>query len=106
MRQLDINTISGGTYPINIYACNAYQNNCVLFGTITDPVPPMVSFILPTEFDIYPVVGILLQDDSGCERFEIAVCGDSGYTKIFQDTDDNHVFQFMDFVIYQFEGPV
>lgn len=105
MTQLEINSISGGTLPINLYACDAYQNQCILFGQINTSVPPRVIFTLPQQFDNVPAVGILLRDAVGCERFEVAVCGDSGYTKIFQNIDDDYIFQFMDFVIYQFEGP-
>lgn len=104
MRQLEIRSISGGTLPINLYACDVYQNQCVLFGEINTPVPPIVSFILPQQFDNVPAIGILLVDSQGCERFEVGVCGDSGYTKIFQNIDNDYVFQFMDFVIYQYEG--
>jgi hypothetical protein len=106
MTQLEITGISGGTLPINIYACDVFQNQCVLFATINTTVPPNIIFTLPQQFDTAPAIGILIIDANGCERFEVGVCGDSGYTKIFQDISDDHIFQFMDFVIYQFEGPV
>lgn len=106
MTQLEIVGITGGALPINIYACDVYQNQCVLFATINTSVPPSVTFTLPQQFDTAPAIGILVVDDNGCERFEVGVCGDTGYTKIFQDISDDHIFQFMDFVIYQFEGPV
>ena len=105
MTQLEIRSISGGTLPINIYACDVYQNQCVLFGSINTTVPPVIVFTLPEQFDNVPAIGILLRDAAGCEKFEVAVCGDSGVTKIFQNIDDDYVFQFMDFIIYQFEGP-
>jgi hypothetical protein len=105
MTQLEIRSISGGTLPINLYACDVYQNQCVLFGTINTTVPPITIFTLPQQFDSVPAIGILLVDGNGCERFEVGVCGDTGVTKIFQNTDDNYIFQFMDFVIYQYEGP-
>jgi hypothetical protein len=106
MTQLEVTGISGGTLPINIYACDVFQNQCVLFATINTSVPPNIIFTLPQQFDTAPAIGILIIDANGCERFEVGVCGDSGYTKIFQDISDDHIFQFMDFVIYQFEGPV
>lgn len=106
MTQLEIISISGGTLPINIYACDVYQNQCILFATINTPIPPNVIFTLPQQFDTAPAIGILIVDANGCERFEVGVCGDTGYTKIFQDISDDYVFQFMDFVIYQFEGPI
>jgi hypothetical protein len=105
MTQLEIRSIVGGTLPINIYACDVYQNQCVLFATINTEVPPTVIFTLPQQFDAVPAIGILLVDANGCERFEVALCDDSGVTKIFQNIDDDYVFQFMDFVIYQYEGP-
>lgn len=105
MTQLEIRSISGGTLPINVYACDVYQNQCILFGSINTAVPPVIVFTLPEQFDNVPAIGILLRDASGCERFEVAVCGDSGVTKIFQNIDDDYVFQFMDFIIYQYEGP-
>lgn len=104
MTQIDIWRISGGTAPFNIYACDVYQEQCIIIATIYDPVPPQVIITLPQQFDFAPAIGILVVDNNNCERFEVGVCGDSGYTKIFQDTDDDHIFQFMDFVIYQFEG--
>jgi hypothetical protein len=106
MTQLEIRGISGGTLPINIYACDVYQNQCVLFGTINTVVPPTIIFTLPQQFDNVPAIGILLVDANGCERFEVAACSIGGeYVKIFQNINDDYVFQFMDFVIYQYEGP-
>jgi hypothetical protein len=106
MTQLEVVSISGGTLPINIYACDVYQNQCILFGSINTSVPPRITFTLPQQFDTAPAIGILIVDANGCERFEVGVCGDTGYAKIFQDISDDHIFQFMDFIIYQFEGPV
>lgn len=104
MTQIEVWQISGGTAPFNLYACDVYQEQCILIATIYDPVPPQVIITLPQQFDFAPAIGILVVDGNDCERFEVGVCGDSGYTKIFQDTDEDHIFQFMDFVIYQFEG--
>lgn len=104
MTKIEINSITGGELPISIFVCDVYLNQCTLVGVISSSVPPTVSFIVPPIFDSAPAIAILLRDSDGCERFEIAICGDSGVTKIFQDTDDDHIFQFMDFVIYQFEG--
>jgi len=105
MTILEIQGISGGALPINVYACDVYQNQCVLLGVINSEVPPKIIFTLPQQFDNVPAFGILLVDDNGCQIFEVAVCSGTGYGKIFQNTDDDYVFQFMDFVIYQFEGP-
>jgi hypothetical protein len=104
MVKIEINAITGGELPINVYACDVYLNNCALVGVISTSVPPSVTFILPPLFNTASAIGILLRDANNCEKFEIAVCGDSGYSYIFQNADDNYVYQFMDFVIYQFQG--
>lgn len=105
MTQIEISKITGGSGPFTIYACNVYQEQCVLISTIYTPISPYILITLPPQFDYAPAVGILVVDSNNCERFEVGVCGDSGFAKIFQDTDEDHIFEFMDFVIYQFEGP-
>jgi hypothetical protein len=105
MTQIEITSISGGTAPFNFYSCDIYQEQCILIATINAPIPPNIIITLPQQFDYAPAIGVLVVDGNGCERFEVGVCGDTGYTKIFQNTDDDYIFQFMDFVIYQFEGP-
>jgi hypothetical protein len=101
MTQIEITGVSGATYPLNIYACDVYQNQCVLIATLyLNPVSTII-ITLPPQFDSSPAVGILIRDNNGCEKFEIGYCGSSGYFKQFQDYDD---FLFMDYVIYQWEG--
>lgn len=105
MTQIEITKITGGSGPFTIYACDVYQEQCILVATIYTPIPPHITITLPSQFDYAPAVGILVVDSDNCERFEVGVCGDSGYTKIFQNDGEPHVFEFMDFIIYQFEGP-
>lgn len=101
MTQIEILGVSGATYPLNIFACDVYQNQCILIATLySAPVSPVI-ITLPPQFDSSPAVGILIRDNNGCEKFEIGYCGSSGYFKQFQDYNE---FLFMDYVIYQWEG--
>src|SRR6056300_1571193 len=102
MTQIDIIGISGATYPVTIYECDVYQNQCVLIATLYSAPSPNITIILPPQFDTSPAVGILIRDNRECEKFEVGYCGGSGYYKQFQDYND---FLFMDYVIYQWEGP-
>ncbi len=101
MTQLEITSVSGATYPLNIYACNVYQNQCILVATLYSAPSSTVVILLPPQFDSAPSVGILIQDSVGCEKFQISYCGSSGYFKQFQDYNE---FLFMDYAIYQWEG--
>ena len=77
MTQIEILGVSGATYPLNIFACDVYQNQCILIATLYSvPVSPII-ITLPPQFD------------------------SSGYFKQFQDYNE---FLFMDYVIYQWEG--
>ena len=101
MTQIEILGVSGATYPLNIYACDVYQSQCVLIATFySAPVSPVI-ITLPPQFNSSPAVGILIKDNKDCEKFEIGYCGSSNYFKQFQDYNE---FLFMDFVIYQWEG--
>ena len=101
MTQIEILGVSGATYPLNIFACDVYQNQCILIATLySAPVSPVI-ITLPPQFNSSPAVGILIRDNIGCEKFEIGYCGSSGYFKQFQDYNE---FLFMDYVIYQWEG--
>lgn len=77
MRQIRITTISGSTYPINVFIADVYGNNRSLLGTISSgPVPPTVTYntVIPSIFDTAPEVMLLLVDDKGCELFKILDC--------------------------------
>ena len=97
MNIIEIINISGVTLPYELYACNVYQNQCVFVGS-GDTLSCPVSYVVPSQFDTAPAVGILMTDSSECERFYVAVCQVGN--KLFQDY---YNFQFMDFVIYRFE---
>jgi hypothetical protein len=98
MTQIEIISISGVTFPYELYACDVYGNQCVLVGTGDTPSPPSVIFTLPSQFDTAPAIGILMIDAINCERFYIGYCQVGN--KLYQDYIN---FQFMDFIIYRFE---
>jgi hypothetical protein len=76
MIQVRITSISGGTYPINVYIADVYGNNKSLLGTISSSVPPVVSYnsVIPAIFDTAPEIMLILTDSSGCEVFQILDC--------------------------------
>jgi hypothetical protein len=98
MTKLDINSITGASLPLNLYACDVYGNQCVLIATITTAIPPPIEIILPAQFNTAPALGLKLIDSIGCEKFGIIYCDDKA--KIFQD---GVIFIFMDADIYIFE---
>jgi hypothetical protein len=76
MIQVRIASISGGTYPINVYIADVYGNNKSLLGTISSGVPPTVEYnsVIPAIFDTAPEIMLILSDSSGCEVFQILDC--------------------------------
>ena len=76
MSKVQIDLISGATYPINLYVSDVYGNNKTLIDTITSgPVPPIIDFTnLPTIFNTAPAVMITMVDANLCEKFEIVDC--------------------------------
>jgi hypothetical protein len=76
MIQVRITSISGGTYPINVYIADVYGNNKSLLGTISSGVPPTVEYnsVIPTIFYTAPEIMLILSDSSGCEVFQILDC--------------------------------
>ena len=63
MTQIEILGVSGATYPLNIFACDVYQNQCILIATLYSvPVSPII-ITLPPQFDSSPAVGILIRDN-------------------------------------------
>jgi hypothetical protein len=76
MIQVRITSISGGTYPINVYIADVYGNNKSLLGTISSGVPPTVSYnsVIPAIFQTAPEIMLILTDSSGCEVFQILDC--------------------------------
>jgi hypothetical protein len=76
MSKIQIDLISGVTYPVDLYVSDVYGNNKTFVSTITSgPVPPVIDFTsLPSIFNTAPAVMITMIDANSCEKFEIAVC--------------------------------
>jgi hypothetical protein len=76
MSKIQIDLISGVTYPVDLYVSDVYGNNKTFVSTITSgPVPPIIDFTsLPTIFNTAPAVMITMVDANLCEKFEIAIC--------------------------------
>jgi hypothetical protein len=99
---LQIDGITGGTSPYNLYACDAYGNQCAILATLTGPVPPPstgITLNIPSQFNNVPVIGIKIVDSNGCEQFILINCG-AAKGKIYQSGE---VFLFMEGNIYIFE---
>ena len=58
MTSIEIANITGLSYPYQIYVCDVFGNQCVLIATINTSVPPSTNFILPSQFDNAPAVGV------------------------------------------------
>jgi hypothetical protein len=63
-----------GTTPANVFISDVYGNNTSLVGTISSPIPPTVTYTLPTLFNLAPSVMITIIDANGCEEFRIEEC--------------------------------
>jgi len=76
MSKIQIDLISGVTYPVDLYVSDVYGNNKTFVSTITSgPIPPAIDFTsLPAIFNTAPAVMITMVDANLCEKFEIAVC--------------------------------
>ncbi len=66
MTSIEITDVTGLSYPYTIYVCDVFGNQCLLLATINAPLPPSQTFILPTQFNTAPAVGIkLISHDCG-----------------------------------------
>jgi hypothetical protein len=74
MTSIILNSITGLTYPYDIYVCDVYGNNCGYISQINTPVPASVEIVLPPPFSTAPAVGIKIITSDGCERFRIIDC--------------------------------
>ena len=77
MKQLRIVTISGATYPIDVYIADTNANNKNYIGTISaGPVPPTVNFnvTIPSIFQTADEVMLIMSDANECEIFRILDC--------------------------------
>jgi hypothetical protein len=100
MTQLQINNVTGLTLPYEIYICNVYGNDCILFATVNTLIPPQAIITLPVEFDTAPAIGVKIINPT-CEKFIVLNCVEiPPIEKQFQDGDD---FFFMNYEIYQFQ---
>jgi len=76
MSKIQVDLISGVTYPVDLYVSDVYGNNKTFVSTITSgPVPPVIDFTsLPSIFNTAPAVMITMIDANLCEKFEIVDC--------------------------------
>ena len=72
MTSVEINNVSGDSFPCSVYVCTIYNTECVEIGQITTPSFP-ISFDLPLEYIYAPAV-LLRIVCSECESFEILYC--------------------------------
>ena len=77
MKQVRVESISNGEFPVDVYISDVYGNNTTLLGTIDPgPVPPQVFYntVIPEIFQNAPQVMITLTDNNGCDLFKIVDC--------------------------------
>jgi hypothetical protein len=98
MTSIILNSITGLNYPYDIYVCDVYGNNCGYVAQVNTPVPTSVEIVLPIPFNMAPAVGIKIVTSDKCVRFKVFYCDPH---KTFQDYQ---IFEFMDYITYDFEG--
>jgi hypothetical protein len=101
MKAIAIYSISGINPPYTVYACDIYENQCILVSVINTQPSPYVNLFLPPQFDNSPSLGIKLITLDGCEVFKVYSCIVDNKTKQFQDLID---FEFMDNILYDFQN--
>lgn len=100
MTQIQINSITGSSYPYTVYACDVYGNQCVSISTIPSTAIFPIIITLPPQFNGAPAVGLKMVDNVGCELFGILYCAGINTAKIFEDGE---IFLFMDAEIFIFQ---
>jgi hypothetical protein len=100
MTSIILNSITGLTYPYDIYVCDVYGNNCGYISQINTPVPASVEIVLPPPFNMAPAVGIKIITSDGCEKFKVFDCT----TLISKQFQDYEFFNFMDGISYDFQN--
>lgn len=98
MTQVIVSSVIGGTFPIFIYACDSFGNNCSLVASVTSITPLPYIITLPPQFDTAPQIMLKFVDSLGCEYYEILTCVTN--EKIFED---GITFLFMDSVTFLFQ---
>ena len=74
MTSITLNSITGLTYPYDIYVCDVYGNNCGYIVQINTSVPSSVEVVLPPPFNMAPAVGSKIITSDGCEIFKTINC--------------------------------
>jgi len=76
MTRVEILSVTGGTYPINVYVSDYYGNNETLIYTITgsNPVPPQTGATLSAVFATAPAILLKMVDANNCEKIELLEC--------------------------------
>ncbi|NDC17426.1 MAG: hypothetical protein EBZ92_05775 [Actinobacteria bacterium] len=98
MTQVQISYVAGATFPIFIYACDVFGNNCVLVASVTSITPLPYIITLPPQFDTAPQITLKFVDAIGCEHSEILLC--TLDEKVFED---GVTFLFMDGITFIFQ---
>lgn len=77
MNKLIIQSVSGATYPLEVYVADAYGNNQTHLGTVASgPIPPgSAEFTnIPMLLQTAPQVMVTLVDSNGCGKFGLFNC--------------------------------
>jgi len=74
MTSIILNSITGLTYPYDVYVCDVYGNNCGYVAQVISSIPPTIEIVLPPPFNMAPAVGIKIITSDKCERFKVIDC--------------------------------
>lgn len=77
MRQVVIQSISGASYPVDVYISDVNFNYLTKIGTINSgPVPPNVIYneSIPPIFNTAPEILIMLVDNNNCQVIKKIPC--------------------------------
>lgn len=72
-QQITITSYTGST-PVDVYVADNYGNNRSFVGTINSPVPPNITFSLPSGYTAVPMVSVIMVESGGCESAEKITC--------------------------------
>jgi len=71
MNDITITSITGLIPPFSAYCCDFYGNQCTYVGSGTTAP---ITFTLPLQFNVAPVIKLTLVDSTGCSISEIINC--------------------------------
>ena len=74
LQQVIISSISGTSYPYNVYLCDYTLSYCDLVTTVNSSVELPIYIDLPSEFSYTNNVIVKLVDSNGCEVFTPITC--------------------------------